>query len=103
MLIAQTAVTSGRNFLHKSKTLTFAMAAHKTGPSVRGDAISLTYAPAIMAPAAMPKGMLSAAAIPIKAIPIVPAAPHDPRTIPTRRVPKKAMGKNISGLITHSP
>ena len=79
------------------------MAAAKFGPSTRGDTISLTYAAAIMAPAAMPKGTSSAAAMPINARPIVPAAPHEPTIMPIISVARKHTGKNSWGVTTSRP
>ena len=94
---------STRKRLHNANTPQSAMAAARFGPSTSGEMISLTYAPATMAPAAMPSGTFSAAAMPKKAMPMVPAAPHEPSTTPTTSVTTKAMGRNSSGVTTIRP
>ncbi len=57
----------------------------------------------MIAPAAMPKGTPSAAAMPMNARPMVPAAPHEPTIMPITSVAKKHTGKNSWGVTTSRP
>ena len=83
-----------------SNSFTLEVAAASNVVSERGESLSPTRAPEMMAPAAIGAGIPSPWAMPIKAMPIVPAVPQEvPVTKEVIIQIINAMGRNSLGWI----
>ena len=87
-----------------SNSLTPEVAEASSVVSDSGESLSPTSAPEMIAPAAISTGTPRPCAIPISAMPIVPAVPQEvPVTMEVMMQMMKAIGRKIFGLMRFTP